>query len=321
MIKVSSLEFNYRQSVKNAINGIDFNINDGEIFGFLGPSGAGKTTTQRIIVGLLRNYRGSVEVMGLERRKWGRDFFEKIGVVFDFPNLYEKLTAYENLDLFGSYYHNNMANKEELLDSVGLLPDKDKRVENYSKGMKMRLNFIRSITHDPNLLFFDEPTSGLDPVNAKIIRNMILALKKAGKTIFLTTHNMTEADYLCDRVAFIIEGKVPVIDSPSELKLKHGSKTVEVVYYPGNTASTDSNNIGIGKATDHVTSISKETGTVSNNTEPKSKNCLTVQFPLNGIGSNKQFLEILSRYKIRTMHTQEATLEDIFIKLTGRELQ
>lgn len=319
MIKVSKLEFAYRQSRKKAINGIDFNINDGDIFGFLGPSGAGKTTTQRIIVGLLRNYSGSVEVMGLERRKWGKDFFEKIGVVFDFPNVYEKLTAYENLDLFGSYYRNNMANKEELLDSVGLLPDRDKRVENYSKGMKMRLNFIRSIIHDPDLLFFDEPTSGLDPVNAKIIRNMILELKKRGKTIFLTTHNMTEADYLCDQVAFIIEGKVPVIDSPAELKLKHGRKTVEIVYYPGNTADTD--NAGIGKVIEHVTNISNTSNTGSDNTDLKSKNCLKAQFPLTGIGSNKQFLEILSRYEVRTMHTQEATLEDIFIKLTGRELQ
>jgi len=319
MIEVSKLEFAYRRSLKKAINGIDFNINDGEIFGFLGPSGAGKTTTQRIIVGLLHNYSGRVEVMGLERRKWGRDFFEKIGVVFDFPNLYEKLTAYENLDLFGSYYSKNITNKEELLDSVGLLPDRDKRVENYSRGMKMRLNFIRSIIHAPDLLFFDEPTSGLDPVNAKIIRNMILALKKQGKTIFLTTHNMTEADYLCDRVAFIIEGKVPVIDSPAELKLKHGRKTIEIVYYPGNT--TDIGNIDTGKAVENVTNISNISSTGSDNTDPKNKNYLKAQFPLNDIGSNKQFLEILSRYEIRTMHTQEATLEDIFIKLTGRELQ
>lgn len=319
MIRVSKLEFAYRQSLKKAINGIDFNINDGEIFGFLGPSGAGKTTTQRIIVGLLRNYSGSVEVMGLERRKWGKDFFEKIGVVFDFPNLYEKLTAYENLDLFGSYYRKNMKNKEELLDSVGLLPDRDKRVENYSKGMKMRLNFIRSIIHDPDLLFFDEPTSGLDPVNAKIIRNMILELKKRGKTIFLTTHNMTEADYLCDRVAFIIEGKVPVIDSPVELKLKHGRKTVEIVYYPGNT--TDTANTDTGQAVENVTNISNIHSTGSDNINPKNKNYLKAQFSLNGIGKNKQFLDILSRYEIRTMHTQEATLEDIFIKLTGRELQ
>jgi fluoroquinolone transport system ATP-binding protein len=283
MIKVSQLEFAYRQSVTKAINCIDFTIRDGEIFGFLGPSGAGKTTTQRIIIGLLRGYRGSVEVMGRERREWGKDIFEKIGVAFDFPNLYEKLTAYENLNLLGSYYHNNKANKDELLDRVGLLPDRDKRVEKYSKGMKMRLNFIRSILHDPELLFFDEPTSGLDPVNAKIIRNMILELKKTGKTVFLTTHNMVEADSLCDRVAFIVEGKVPVIDSPEELKLKHGQKTVKIVFN-------------------------------------KEKTSREEQFPLVGIGKNQRFQEILLNNEIRTMHTQEATLEEIFIKLTGREL-
>lgn len=283
MIKVSKLEFAYRQSLNKAIDGIDFTINDGEIFGFLGPSGAGKTTTQRIIIGLLCGYSGSVEVIGKERKAWGKDIFEKIGVAFDFPNLYEKLTAYENLELLGSYYNNNRSNKDELLDSVGLLPDRDKRVEKFSKGMKMRLNFIRSIMHDPELLFFDEPTSGLDPVNARIIRDMILMLKKRGKTVFLTTHNMLEADYLCDRVAFIVEGKVPVIESPAELKLQHGQKTIKLAYND-------------------------------------DKGVHEEQFPVIGIGVNSRFLEILSRYELRTMHTQEATLEEIFIKLTGREL-
>jgi fluoroquinolone transport system ATP-binding protein len=283
MITVKQLEFSYKKAANKAIKGIDFDIKDGEIFGFLGPSGAGKTTTQRIIIGLLRGYSGSVEIFGRERRRWGKDYFEKVGVAFDFPNLYEKLTAYENLDLLGSYYRNNSSSKDELLDSVGLLPDRDKRVEKFSKGMKMRLNFIRSVMHDPELLFFDEPTSGLDPVNAKIIRNMILDFKRRGKTVFLTTHNMAEADYLCDRVAFIVDGDLPVIDSPGELKLKHGLRMVKVVY-------------------NRRDSMQEE------------------QFPLSGIGGNRQFLDILNSGEVRTMHTQEATLEDIFIKLTGREL-
>ncbi len=283
MITVKQLEFSYKMATGKAIKGIDFNIKDGEIFGFLGPSGAGKTTTQRIIIGLLRGYLGSVEVFGRERRLWGKGIFEKVGVAFDFPNLYEKLTAYENLDLLGSYYRNNSSSKDELLDSVGLLPDRNKRVEKFSKGMKMRLNFIRSVMHDPELLFFDEPTSGLDPVNAKIIRNMILDFKRRGKTVFLTTHNMAEADYLCDRVAFIVDGEVPVIDSPEELKLKHGRKMVKVVY-------------------NGQDSLQEE------------------QFPLPGIGGNHKFFDILNSGKVRTMHTQEATLEDIFIKLTGKEL-
>ena len=283
MIQVKNLEFTYRQSLGRVIKGISFSIEDGEIFGFLGPSGAGKTTTQRIIIGLLRGYGGSIKIMGKERKMWGKDIFEKIGVAFDFPNLYEKLSAYENLDLLGSYYKNNSYNKDELLDLVGLLPDRDKRVEKFSRGMKMRLNFIRSIMHNPDLLFLDEPTSGLDPVNAKTIRDMILDLKQKGKTIFLTTHNMTEADYLCDRVAFIVEGTLPVIDSPAELKLKHGQKTVKVVYNG-------------------------------------SEQPLEAIFPLPGIGKNKDFLNILNDSEIKTMHTQEASLEEIFIKLTGRKL-
>lgn len=283
MIKVTDLEFTYRKAPGKAIKGISFDIGDGEIFGFLGPSGAGKTTTQRIIIGLLRGYQGSVDIMCKERRKWGKDIFEKIGVAFDFPNLYEKLTAYENLDLLGSYYKNNSLNKDKLLDSVGLLPDRDKRVEKFSKGMKMRLNFIRSVMHDPEILFFDEPTSGLDPVNAKIIRDMILDFKKNGKTVFLTTHNMNEADYLCDRVAFIVDGTIPVIDNPGELKIKYGQKSVKVSYN------------GHGKPREEF-------------------------FPLAGIGHNSRFLEILNQDRVRTIHTQEATLEDIFIKLTGREL-
>lgn len=285
MITVSGLEFTYPKADKKVINGLNFEIAKGEIFGFLGPSGAGKTTTQRIIIGLLRGYSGNAAVMGKERSRWGKDFFERIGVAFDFPNLYEKLTPYENLSLLGSYYKNNPANIDELLDKVGLLPDRNKKVESFSKGMKMRLNFIRSIMHDPELLFFDEPTSGLDPVNAKIIRSMIKALKSRGKTVFLTTHNMTEADQLCDRIAFIVEGVIPVIDNPKELKIKHGRKQVAVEY-----------------------------------TSHSSGEYIVQQFPLRDIGNNPEFLNILKNHKIQTMHSQEATLEDIFIKLTGREL-
>ncbi len=285
MITVSGLEFTYPKADKKVINGLNFEIAKGEIFGFLGPSGAGKTTTQRIIIGLLRGYSGNAAVMGKERSRWGKDFFERIGVAFDFPNLYEKLTPYENLSLLGSYYKNNPANIDELLDKVGLLPDRNKKVESFSKGMKMRLNFIRSIMHDPELLFFDEPTSGLDPVNAKIIRSMIKVLKSRGKTVFLTTHNMTEADQLCDRIAFIVEGVIPVIDSPKELKIKHGRKQVAVEYTPHSSGEY-----------------------------------IVQQFPLRDIGNNPEFLNILKNHKIQTMHSQEATLEDIFIKLTGREL-
>lgn len=283
MIKACNLTFSYVPSGAKAIKGIDFEIERGEIFGFLGPSGAGKTTTQRIIIGLLRGYTGSIEVMGKERRTWGKEFFEKIGVAFDFPNLYEKLTAAENLALLGSYYQKKPGNIEELLDRVGLLPDRNKKVEEFSKGMKMRLNFIRSILHDPEVLFLDEPTSGLDPVNSKIIRNMIVERKQQGKTIFLTTHDMHVADELCDRVAFIVEGQLPIVDSPKELKVNHGKKRIRVEY----------------------------------NARGESR---YQEFPTADIGNNQEFLKLIKAYEVKTMHTQEASLEEIFIKLTGREL-
>lgn len=262
---------------------MNFDIHKGEVFGFLGPSGAGKTTTQRLIIGLLRNYTGQIEVLGKERNQWGKDFFEQIGVAFDFPNLYTKLTATENLKLIGAYYNKTIEKPDRLLDRVGLLPDKNVRVESFSKGMKMRLNFIRSIMHQPNLMFFDEPTSGLDPMNAHIIKDIILEQKATGKTVFLTTHNMTVAEQLCDRVAFIVDGKIVVIGSPKELMIEHGKRRVKVAYQLN------------GKL-------------------------LEREFEMHLLAENKAFLDILKTADIKTIHSCEATLEDIFIKLTGRNL-
>lgn len=285
MIKVSNLQYTYQSTKQKAVNNISFEINKGEIFGFLGPSGAGKTTTQKILIGLLRNYDGSVIIMNKERRQWGKDFFERIGVAFEFPNLYQKLTAVENLKLIASYYKKgidkNFINK--LLDMVGLLPHKNKSLEEYSKGMKMRLNFIRAIMHNPEIIFLDEPTSGLDPVNAKKIKDIIISLKNKGKTIFLTTHNMTVAEQLCDRIAFIVDGKIKMIDSPQELKIKHGQKIVRIEYEQNNTSKCE-------------------------------------EFLLDTIGRDPRFFHIMKTKKIKTIHSQEATLEDVFIKLTGRKL-
>jgi fluoroquinolone transport system ATP-binding protein len=283
MIKVRNLNFTYQKTQKQAVRDMEFDIHEGEIFGFLGPSGAGKTTTQRLIIGLLRNYSGHIEVLGKERNQWGKDFYEQVGVAFDFPNLYVKLTAKENLALIGAYYKNKPENTDILLDRVGLLPDKDVRVENFSKGMKMRLNFIRSIMHNPRLMFFDEPTSGLDPVNAHIIKDIILEQKKAGKTVFLTTHNMTVAEQLCDRVAFIVEGQIVVTGSPKDLMIEHGKRVVKVEYQ-------------------------------------RNSKLEELNVDMMNMAGNKAFMEVLQSGDMKTIHSCEATLEDIFIKLTGRNL-
>lgn len=284
MIHVRDLEFRYQKSKTNAIKGINFDIEKGEVFGFLGPSGSGKTTTQRLLIGLLTGYSGSVSILSKERKAWKKDFFERVGVAFDFPNLYLKLTAYENLKVIGAYYRNNDTKRiNELLERVGLEPYKNQRVEGFSKGMKMRLNFIRAILHDPELLFFDEPTSGLDPVNAKTIKDIILEEKKQGKTIFLTTHNMTVAEQLCDRVAFLVDGKIPLCNSPESLKLQYGKNLVRVGY-------------------------------------EENRQNLEETFPLEEMGQNQAFLSLLKNKKVLTIHSQEASLEEIFIKVTGREL-
>lgn len=284
MIQVKNLEFTYKKTQKKAIRDLNFDIQEGEIFGFLGPNGAGKTTTQRLIIGLLRNYTGHIEVLGKERNQWGKEFYEQIGVAFDFPNLYLKLTAKENLQLIGAYYKSRTEDPDKLLDRVGLLRDRDVRVESFSKGMKMRLNFIRSIMHQPSLMFFDEPTSGLDPVNAHIIKEIILDQKSAGRTVFLTTHNMTDAEHLCDRVAFIVDGQIVVTGSPKALMIEHGKRRVKVEYQ-------------------------------------LDGRLLEKEFEMHNLAGNGEFLDILENNNIKTIHSCEATLEDIFIKLTGRNLQ
>ncbi len=283
MINVSDLYFTYQRTQKEAVKKMSFDIEKGQIFGFLGPSGAGKTTTQRLIIGLLRNYNGSIHVLGKERKNWGKEFYEQIGVAFDFPNLYIKLTAYENLKRIGAYYKKKPDNIDKLLDRVGLLADKNNKVENFSKGMKMRLNFVRSIMHQPNLMFFDEPTSGLDPVNAHIIKDIILEQKHEGKTVFLTTHNMNVAEQLCDKVAFIVDGQIIVTGSPKDLMIEHGKANVKIEYF---------------------------------------QNHILVEelFEMKDLALNQKFLEILKTNSIKTIHSGEASLEDIFIKLTGRKL-
>ena len=191
-----------------------------------------------------------------------------------FRSHFSKLTAKENLEFFKSFYKNQNADIDTLLKCVGLFDDKDDLVENFSKGMKMRLNFVRALLNDADLFFFDEPTTGLDPVNSKIVKDLILEQKNKGKTIFVTTHDMHVADSLCDRVAFIVDGEIVEIDTPKALKLKYGLKVVEIEYYV--------------------------------NGEIKSS-----AFDLESYGINPEFLKIIKNYETRTIHSQETTLEDV----------
>ncbi len=284
MIQVKDLSYTYPGSDFPVLKNISFDIQEGEIFGFLGPSGAGKSTTQKVLNGLLKGYQGSALVNGTDLEKMDRSFYEKIGVAFEFPNLYLKLTALENLKLFASFFNSPTRDPLELLEMVNLSADQDTRVSAFSKGMKMRLNFIRALLNQPEILFLDEPTAGLDPGNARIMKDIILDLKLQGVTIFLTTHHMDDAGELCNRLAFMVNGSLPVIDSTAALKLKHGKKSIKVEYV--------------------------------HNEEP-----LTQEFSLNELSENQQFMEIIRTQKILTIHTQEASLEDIFIEVTGQQLK
>ncbi len=284
IIHVSALTYTYPGASQETLHGLSFDIAEGEIFGFLGPSGAGKTTTQKILIGLLKEYGGSVEVMNKDVSAWGQAYYEHVGVSFELPNHYLKLTALENLTYFRSLYSGDTHEPMAVLDWVGLKDDAGKRVADFSKGMKVRLNVARSLIHKPKLLFLDEPTAGLDPVNARNIKDLVLDLRRGGTTVFVTTHDMMVADELCDRVAFITTGNLSLIDAPSSLKKQYGRRSVRVEY------------LNESQAIHHQ------------------------EFPLDGLGENGDFIKLLNTHRIETIHTQESTLEKIFIEVTGQEL-
>lgn len=283
MVKVEGLYHSYSRDEKYAIRDVSFGIAKGEVFGFLGPSGAGKSTTQGVMTGLLTLQKGHAEVAGFDVRKKNRTMFNKIGVSFEQSNVYEKLTALENLEFYRKLFDVPTREPAALLKLVGLDHVAKKRASEFSKGMKHRLTFVRSMLNNPEMWFLDEPTTGLDPAIASEIKDIVKAEKEKGTTVFLTTHNMYVADELCDRVAFIIDGEIKLIDSPRNLKLKYGERLVEVEYRDGEK-------------------LKKEKLSFVDETE------------------RRHLIEIINGGRIEMMHTKEATLEEIFIKVTGRGL-
>ncbi len=283
MITVQNLYHSYNKDDRYAVKNVSFEVQKGEIFGFLGPSGAGKSTTQGILTGLLQLQQGEVSVAGYDVKRSSPEMFNKIGMSFEQSNVYSKLTAKENLQFYRKLFDVETREPKELLKLVGLEGKGDIQAGEFSKGMKHRLTFARSMLNNPELWFLDEPTTGLDPAIAAEIKDIIKRDNKKGVTVFLTTHNMFIAEELCDRVAFIIDGEIKLIDSPRNLKLQYGEKLVEVEY------------IENGK------SVREKFSTVLD----KDK---------------KRLQDIIGNYEIQTMHTKEATLEEIFIKVTGKGL-
>ena len=290
MIRVNNLKYSYDKK-KYAVDDISFQVERGEVFGFLGPNGAGKSTTQKILTGLLPVQNGEAYVAGMRVKGQKSEFFNQIGVSFEIANAYDKLTGIENLKYYAGMFDVKTLDCFELIKSVGLEDAKDMRVGNYSKGMKQRLIFARSMLNNPEVWFLDEPVTGLDPSSSRDILDIIKRRNEEGSTILLTTHNMAVAEELCHRIAFMNDGKLIVVDTPRNLKLKYGEKRVRVEYL-GNSRSNE-----------------KENGII-----------LSEDLSLESEEGRRRINELVGSGKIETIHSEEATLEDIFIELTGRRL-
>jgi fluoroquinolone transport system ATP-binding protein len=283
IIEVNGLRVTYPGSTTPAVNGVSFHVAAGEIFGFLGPNGAGKSTTQRVLTRQLRTFGGIVRVLDRDLRAWDEAFFEHIGVGFELPARYPRLTVLENLVAFAGLYRRPTEDPARLLERVGLLEAADRPAGSLSKGMQMRLNLARAMLPRPEILFLDEPTSGLDPVHAEDVRAIVREAAGEGRTVFLTTHDMATADALCDRVAFMVDGRLAAIDAPRALKLQHGQAKVRVEYRQGRQ---------LGRA----------------------------EFALSTLAGDPGFQALLAAEAVETIHSEEASLGDVFADVTGSKL-
>jgi ABC-2 type transport system ATP-binding protein len=267
-----------------AVDHISFSVAEGEILGFLGPNGAGKTTTVKMLTGQLLPKGGQATLLGLDVARQPKKVQAQIGVCFEQTNLYEQMSAEENLRLFARLFGVGSFDAAALLKRVGLAGRERDRVEGYSKGMKQRLMVARALVNRPRLLFLDEPTEGLDPVSAETIRHIILEERERGATVFLTTHDMLEADRLSDRVAFIDQGQIAALDTPHNLKQRYGKRALKA-----QVAGPD------GRLEDREVILDR----------PETAQAVQ---------------ELFDRERVVTVHSEEASLEDIFIHITGRGL-
>ena len=281
-IEVSGIGFSYGEVT--AVDDVSFEVEPGRILGFLGPNGAGKSTTIKILTGQLEAQRGSVEILGMEMPLERETIQARMGVCFEEKNLYTSMTGEENLRFFAKLFGLRDHDPAEALERVGLHGRGGDRVAEYSKGMRQRLMVARALINQPDVILLDEPTDGLDPVSAIAIRNIIKEEAERGAAVLLTTHDMHEADTLSDHVAFINQGRILTLDTPSSLKLEYGKRTVRI-----ETEGPDG-------AVEHV-------------------------IPLDTEGSADRVREAVTTEGLLTIHTEEATLEDIFVQFAGRGLE
>lgn len=265
---------------KKVLDGISFNVRRGQIFGLLGPSGAGKTTLIKILTGQLERDLGTVRINGVDADKLTGVDSKKFGIMMDNFGIYERLNCYENLKIFAEIYGVKNDGILNALKKVGLENAKKTSASKLSKGMRSRLRLARVFMTDPDILFLDEPTSGLDPATANDIHKIMLAEKERGKTIFLTTHTMSEAEKLCDNIVMINEGKIAEQGCPQEICRRYDHQRMLMIHL------SDGTDIKL----------------------PHSESAA------------EQIAELLKNGSAETIHTTEPNLETVFMELTGKEL-
>ncbi|MFP4662009.1 MAG: ATP-binding cassette domain-containing protein [Halanaerobiales bacterium] len=300
VIEVRNLTKKYRNIY--AVNNISFSVSRGEVFGFLGPNGAGKTTTINMLLGLLQPDNGYCSLFQRNTREIDDFIYQKLGVVFEEKNLYQRLTGYQNLSFFAQMYQVRTERIKKLLKRFGLEDAAQRQVKTYSKGMRQRLLICRALLSDPELLILDEPTGGLDPVSLRIIHNSILELKKEKKTVLLSTHYMEEAEKLCDRMAFINNGKLIAVSTPDQLKQEFGEKVLEL---KTNCLKGDRQIESLSLLLD------EKDGIVFNN------DYTSVLLSLEYSDTGKKMDKVKEITDIISIHSREASLHDVFISLTA----
>lgn len=278
IIDVRSLRKEFDGQV--ALADVNFTVAKGETFGFLGPSGSGKTTTIKILTGQLSQTSGEASVFGMPiSAARGGEFRKRIGVITDNSGLYQRLSVFDNLKLYCRLYDVPLKKIDQSLEMVNLQGEKTKLVSALSKGMLQRVTLARALLHEPELLFLDEPTSALDPVNSRHIHEGLRHLNSQGTTIFLTTHDMYEAETLCNRVAFLNKGEIQLLDEPQKLRRQFSDASITVELIDGKTIR-----LSIG---------------------PRDAQILC---------------NYMSANQVAAIHSNEPTLGDIFVEVTGRNL-
>lgn len=296
-----------------AVDGISFQVSEGELFGFLGPNGAGKTTTINLLTGLARPDSGSIRIGGLDVSSNPKIAQKFIGVVPDESNLYPELTGFENLCFCGALYGLSRKEREgrakELLQKFELVEAADRKFATYSKGMKRKLTIAAGIIHQPPILFLDEPTTGIDVSSARQIRQMIAELNRGGTTIFLTTHYIEEAERLCQRIAFIVSGKIVKIDTIENLLKPVKGQYALILTLSSNAFSSE---ISLAKLSSTFPSLQFET---------KSATQVRVKAPQPiSVGPLVRFFEEQG-YEVLEAKRVLPSLEEVFVELTGIEIE